>query len=476
MAKYNIHNLLTDGAKRFKGHGFIFERNGSDFKGTSFDCFAKDVRNFAEVLLAHGLYGKNIILFGGNSYNYMVADIAVMGYVGVSCTISKEWSPKDLINAAEHLNAGAVIYSQLKEEQIAVLKEKHPDLLYIVMEDILSMNTDISEPTEPLGSDVCCKIIFSSGTTGVPKAVMLSQNNMFASWENLNKRADFTPEDRDYLFLPLSHTYGGICNFLYALISGMSLYICSDTKLIMEELQMVKPTIFSAVPLIYEKLYAACVSGNIHPTAALGGNIRCLFSGGAHLRREIREFLKGAEIDLLVAYGLTETSSLVSCEYSDPTDLDSVGAILEHMDVSIIQPDDNGIGEIAVRGDNVFKGYYKNPSATSKAIDCNGFFHTGDLGRVDNGKLYLIGRKRKMILFSNGENVFPDEIESLFTDHPQINHAKVYERGGKIFASVYTAADCDITDMICNINKQLPKYAQIQEYEVISDNIETRMK
>ncbi|MBE6861882.1 MAG: long-chain fatty acid--CoA ligase [Ruminococcus sp.] len=476
MGKYSIHEILSEGTQKFKGHEYIFERNGNTFEGVTYDRFAVDVQRTASALISMGLLGQNIIIIGGNSYNYTVADTAVMGYVGVSCTLSKEWSALDIINAAELLDAGAVIYSRQNEASINALREKFPKLTYIVLEELLQLKNESTSPLIPTDSCECCKIIFSSGTTGMPKAVMLSQDNMFANYENLCRRTPFTPQDKDYLFLPLSHTYGGICNFLYSLISGMSIYLCSDTKLILEELQMVKPTVFCAVPLIFEKLYYACTEGNIPPSAALGGNIRYLFCGGAYFRPEIRRYLKNAGLNLLEAYGLTETSSLISCEYTEPNDFESAGIIMENIEVRIDSPDENGTGEILVRGDNVFSGYFLNEAATVNAFDSEGFFRTGDLGFIKDGRLYLKGRKRRMILLSNGENVFPDEIEGLFTDYPQISRVKIFERDRRIHASFYAVSEVSCESIIDEVNEKLPKYARIQTYDIIADSIDTRLK
>lgn len=475
MGKYNIHRILEDGIKKFSEKDFIFERNGNSFLPKSYERFAKDVRGIARALIGMGLKGKNLLMYGCNSYNYMAADAAIMAYVGKSCTISKEWAQHDLLNAARQLNAAALIYSSDKRECAESLKQQLPQLILIQLDSICNIAVDGDTPI-PAADDECCKIIYSSGTTGMPKAVMLSQDNMFANYDSLIKRTPFTPQDKDYLFLPLSHTYAGICNFLYAMISGMSLYLCSDTKLIMEELQMVKPTVFCSVPLIYEKLYAACTSQQLPPAAALGGNTRFLFSGGAYMRPEIRRFLKDAGLDLHEAYGLTETSSLISCEYSDPDDTESVGAVLEGMELAIDSPDENGVGEITVRGGNVFTGYFNNDEATKRAFTEDGFFRTGDLGSIRNGKLYIVGRKRRMILTANGENVFPDEIEDRFAKYPQISKAKVYERDNYIAAAIYTTEECDTDTIIAEVNETLPKYAQIRIWDTFNDSIDARIK
>lgn len=476
MGKYNIHELLTEGEKLYSSHGYIYERSGDSFKGVTYNRFVKDVRKLASALISDGLKDENIILFGGNSYNYMVTDTAIMGYVGVSCTLSKEWSARDLTNAAKLLTPKAIIYSEQKSETVGKLKNEFPDIKYYILEEILSLKSDEDLSYEHNMGEKCVKIIFSSGTTGLPKAVMLSQDNMFANWENLKKRAPFCKDDKDYLFLPLSHTYGGICNFLYSLITGMSIYICSDTKLIMEELQIVKPTAFCSVPLIFEKMYSACVAGNISPKVLLGGNIRYLFSGGAYLKPEIRKLIKDDGISFFEAYGLTETSSLISCEYDDKNDFESVGTILENIEVRISEADENGVGEITAKGNNIFSSYYKNPEATQKAFDNDGFFHTGDLGYIIENKLYVVGRKRRMILLSNGENVYPDEIEALFSVYKNINRVKVYERGGVIFVSLYVAEKIDADAVISEVNNNLPKFSAIKGYELIEDSIEARIK
>ncbi len=475
--KYSIDTLLSEGTSRFGGQEYIFEREGSGFAGKSYSRFAQDVRRLAAALLRLDLAGKIVLLYGENSYNYMAADIAIMGYVGVSATISKEWKAADLIRAAEHLSAAAVIYSSLKAEVIEQLRAAHPQLIFICFDELSAMiNAESLRELQPNPTDVCCKIIFSSGTTGVPKAVMLSQDNMFANYDSLWKRTPFASQDRDYLFLPLSHTYGGICNFLYSLISGMSIYICSDTKLIAEELQLVKPTVFCAVPLIFEKLYAACISSEITPKAVFGGCVRYLFSGGAYLRPEIREFIKLGGVNLLEAYGLSETSSLISCEYSNSDDFTSVGDVMENIEIRIDSPDELGRGEIVVRGKNIFMGYYGNPSATKASLDGSGWFRTGDIGYLSMNRLYLVGRKRRIILLSNGENIYPDEIEALFAEYAAVGKVKVYQRDGMVCASIYAAALCDGEGIVSEVNARLPKFSRISEFEVIQDSIESRMK
>jgi long-chain acyl-CoA synthetase len=256
----------------------------------------------------------------------------------------------------------------------------------------------------------------------------------------------------------------------------MQLYLCSDTKKITEELQIVKPTVFCAVPLIYERIHAVCTEHQLSPVAALGGCVKYLFCGGAYCKPELRRYFKDAGLNLLEAYGLTETSSVISIEYPDPQDTESVGTVMENIDIRIADADENGIGEILVRGENLFAGYYANPEATAAAFDAEGFFRTGDLGRLDGRKLYLKGRKRRMLLLSNGENVYPDELEAAYAAYPQIAKVKVYVQDGQICAALYARSECDGDAVTAEVNTHLPRYAQIRKTEVIPDGIETRLK
>lgn len=191
----------------------------------------------------------------------------------------------------------------------------------------------------------------------------------------------------------------------------------------------------------------------------------------------IRKEYKNSGLNMMEAYALSETSSIFSIQYSNSPDVKSVGTIFENIDVKVINPDENGCGELAVKEDNVFLGYYGNEKATKEAFDEDGYFLTGDLGYIDeNNELYLIGRKKRMILTENGENVDPEEIERLIRQRAEISKVKVYEEGGIIKAAIYVFQDIDIKTVIESVNQTLPKYKQVKEFNLIRDSIETRLK
>jgi long-chain acyl-CoA synthetase len=166
----------------------------------------------------------------------------------------------------------------------------------------------------------------------------------------------------------------------------------------------------------------------------------------------------------------------VAVEYHNEDDFDSDGTIFENLEVKINQPDNDGIGEILVRGENITPGYYGNPELTIQAIDSDGFFHTGDLGKIVDQKIYVKGRKKRIILLSNGENIYPDDIEPLFEKYEHINKAKVYERNRQIFAIIYCDEIIDLEPIIKSVNLELPKYSRIQCFDQKLDQIGVRIK
>lgn len=494
--KYYLPEILKSALNRFGNDNYIYEKLHGSYVPHTFQEFYNDVLRVAADLQSTHRSDDIIVICSENSYEYMVADLAIMGFTGISATLSKEWSEHDLIEALKILQPKTFFYGQSNFSVIEKLRRKFPKISFIsltsLLKDCHSYKPELDwrriEVTSP------CKIVFTSGTTSTPKAVMLSQNNIFSCYDDLKRRAPLNHSDRDYLFLPLNHTYANIWNFLISLINGMEIYLCSDTKQIFAELAEVKPTVFCAVPLIYEKLYEICQTTNRKPQDLLGGNIKYLFCGGAYFRPEIRQFLKENHLNLLEAYGLTETSSMVSVEYPDSRDFTSSGILMESLFAKIDNPNKSGIGELMIKGDNIFREYYKNPEATRNAKAEDGFFRTGDLGKImklrsdgSDGvicyqtddtakyKLYLYGRKKRIILFSNGENIYPDDIEKLFDD-PNITKVKVFQKNNQIFAQIFVKSPCDGKDYIDIVNQKLPKFSQIRGHEVIVDSYDVRLK
>lgn len=475
MSKYNITDILKTGLEKFGNDDYIIELTNNGEIHHTYSEFVHDVYRFAGFLQHHHFIGKKIGIYSENCYRYMVSDAAIMGFVGTSVTFSRDWTAFELIRSIRQIGLDALIYSEHRQDVIDRLKEELPDICCLSMDETAEL-TDYPLPNAVPDTDVCAKIVFSSGTTGEPKAVMLSQDNMFENYDNLLKRAPMNHSDSCYLFLPLHHTYGAICTFLYSLISGMSLYLCHDTKRMMEEIRRVRPTVFCAVPLILERIYDYSMQNNIRPREILGGHIRYLFCGGAYLKPEIRKYFKNHDINLYEAYGLSETSSLISAEYPNRDDYESMGTVFESVRLKIDSPDADGVGEITVKGRNIFLGYCHNQEATDRAFDKDGYFHTGDLGRVKNNKLYYAGRIKRVIVLSNGENIYPDDIEARFSKYKGISRVSVFAREKKIVANIFISEECDTSGIVEEVNSTLPKYSRIHDYSVIKDIPGVRLK
>lgn len=499
MINITLHEVICDSLKKWGKKNFIYTRVENEFIPKTFDTTINDTWALAESLLSQGLAGKHILIYDENSYEWAISDLAIMGYVGVVVAANKEWTEYDLENVIKTADVDCIIYSNAKKDIIEKLKVQF-DITYISMQNdfplllkkgyqYLSVKAEKRDFIIKSTNEMC-KIIFTSGTTSQSKAVMLAGKNLFFGMDSLYKRAKISPEDKVFLFLPLSHTYAGIYNFLVCLYYGAELFLCSDNKKLLEEIQMVKPNLFCAVPLIYERIYSMLGEDLIREAQVnkneaaitqikniLGGNIKFLFCGGAKFNPDIRKFFKDIGFSIMEAYALTETASSLSIEYHDSRSITSVGTIFEDIEVKFNDVDENGHGEILVRGNNVALGYYNNPEETKKVFDSDGFFHTGDIGyKNDDNELFFVGRKKRVIVLNNGENIYPDEIEALLMESKGIAKAKVFEKNHQLAAIVYSDDDINAAEIIKTVNHKLPTYKQIKNFNVITDSISNRMK
>lgn len=471
-----VAEILIHNHEKWKEHQYIFEKVEGEFVPHTYGDFYEDVLRAASYLKEEGLTGKSIAIFGANSYAFMVADVAVMAFIGCSVMFAAQWTKKELLHIMKTVDVDAVLYDSSKEEVFLDFDATNSEIKLISFTKLLE-NEKKSRPTPyPVNDEVCSRIVFSSGTIGVPKAVMLSQKNMFVNLENLLKRALMTKEDSAYLFLPLSNTYGGLCNFIYSLYTGMKIYLCSDKNKIVEELLEVKPTILSTVPIFLEKIYLAKREKGISAKALLGGRTRIVFCGGAILESHLREMMAEEGITLLNAYGLSETASLISVEYPGEQEVGSVGTVFENQDVRIDEADENGVGEILVKGENIFIGYYGREDYYRSFFTEDGYFRTGDTGYLRGNKLFCTGRKKRVIIGKNARNIYPEEIEAVILEVTKAETCKVFERDEKICAAIYTNIEADAKALLTVINENLPKYCHLAECEIVRNHLDRKWK
>lgn len=451
----NIRDIIEEDLVKFNNKEYLFEKIDGKYKGIKFNEFIEKSKKLASYLINNNLKDKNILLIGNNSINFMISDMAITVYTGVCINLSKDIKEDDIDDIIKSLDVSCVIYTNEQEEKLNNINSN----VFKVNVDKLDFNKlEVIDNYKEYNNEVCSKIFFSSGTTSKPKGVKLSLKNVFAGWESLQRRTKFNIDDVIYLFLPMHHTYANIYNFYYSLLSGLSIYLSSGLSNVISELKEVNPTIFCGVPLIYEMIYKY-VGDDLKN--AFGNKIKFLYCGGAPLNEDVRDIYKKNNLELLNAYALTETASSFAISYPNNNDSLSVGSIFEDLDVKVIN-EENGIGEIVCKGDAVFLGYTID---VKDVFTEDGYFRTGDIGYIKDNKLYLTGRCKKVLLGSNGENIYVEEITSKLKElDNNINYVNVSLNDNKIEVVLYLE-DKNVTD----VDKLISKYnGLIQKKNMIS--------
>lgn len=479
MAVNELENFLRADYEKWRDIDYLHEMVDGKYVGITFGEFIEKVNYLAKYLIDNGYKDKHIGIYSPNSLAWMIADVAIMNYVGLSIGLNKDWKDDNLDYAINKCEIDLMLYSKLLEDKINAVKPKHPGVEFICIEDEFERMLDCGKSSckelfalEPVDENKPAKIVFTSGSTSFPKAVMLSIKNIYASYEALGRRIQVDENDICYLFLPLNHTYGSIFNFLYSLVFGFKIYLNGDIKNMAQEMMIVKPTIFCAVPLVCVKFVDASKAMNVPLKMILGGKIRYLFIGGSCLPYDIRQAFIDQGMNPQNAYALSETSSGFSIDYPDVTDMDSAGTLLEYVDAKVIDPDEDGIGELAIKGPNVFAGYLNDPQATERAFDKDGYFLTGDLGKIVGTMVYVKGRKDTMLVLINGENVSSKRIcDKVKEADPRIVSVKAYIRDEMLTCDIFVKSKADMEGdwqvVIDKVNEGLSKYEKIRHFSVM---------
>lgn len=479
MAINELEKFLRADYEKWRDIDYLHEMVDGKYVGITFGEFIEKVNYLATYLIDSGYKDKHVGIYSPNSLAWMIADVAIMNYVGLSIGLNKDWKDDNLDYAINKCEIDLMLYSKLLEDKINAVKPRHPGVEFICIEDEFERMLDCGKASckelfalDPVDEDKPAKIVFTSGSTSFPKAVMLSIKNIYASYEALGRRIQVDENDICYLFLPLNHTYGSIFNFLYSLVFGFKIYLNGDIKNMAQEMMMVKPTIFCAVPLVCVKFVDASKAMNVPLKMILGGKIRYLFIGGSCLPYDIRQAFIDQGMNPQNAYALSETSSGFSIDYPDVTDMDSAGTLLEYVDAKVIDPDEDGIGELAIKGPNVFAGYLNDPQATERAFDKDGYFLTGDLGKIVGTMVYVKGRKDTMLVLINGENVSSKRIcDKVKEADPRIVSVKAYIRDEMLTCDIFVKSKADMEgdwqEVIDKVNEGLSKYEKIRHFSVM---------
>lgn len=417
--------------------------------------------------------GDKVAILGRNMPNWSISYFAVTSMGAIAVPILPDFSTNEISNILNHSEAKILIVSQSHKAKIA--EDIRKQLIVIEMESIEtliapSIEVDFFGPHQ-LNEEDLAAIIYTSGTTGKSKGVMLSHKNLVFETEMVLNIQYIEPWDVFLSILPLSHTYENSLGLILPIMRGASSYYTqgalSSTSLL-EAIKKVRPTTMLTVPLIAEKIYRNQILLQINSKpilkfltkfnitrklvhylagkklkATFGGRLRFFGIGGAKLDPVVEKFLMEAKFPYAIGYGLTEASPLIAGANPQQVRLESTGPAMKGVTLKINNPDPlTGQGEIWAKGDNIMKGYYKDPAATSEVLTPDGWLKTGDLGYFDkDGWLYLRGRIKNMILSSNGENIYPEEIESLINNFKFVVESLVVEKKGKLVAMVHLNYD-----------------------------------
>ena len=518
----NMRELVADCYKKYSNKtAYSYRKNIKDKESIkiSYKQLGEDVCALGTELIARGYAGKHVAVTGKMSYNWICSYLALISAGAVIVPLDAEWEASDLASTVafaewEYLfcdremeeKANAILEQANIKEHILLNgrstdgKERLKDLIF--QGGTKYEEGDNSYFEKELDPSALAIIVFTSGTTGKGKGVMLTQKMILSDIAEGLKYIEVT--EKSIALLPLHHTFGSTINVLGHLSKGAELYLSMGTRYVLKELKAEKPTHLVLVPLYLETFYRKImanikdkgkealvanmmkVSNSLRKVGidqrrvffkdileAFGGNLQFVISGGAPISQELIDAFDAWGVTVINGYGITECSPLISVNRNKKQVKGSVGFVLGSDEVKIAEPNDNGEGEIRVKGPNVMLGYYRDEEATADVFDDEGYFRTGDFGKLDSdGALYITGRLKNLIILSNGKNVYPEEIEKVFAAVPGVQDAIVYEgqsaRGlehNAIVLEVFPDAEyCKangVEDMHAHMQKYIDEYNRI---------------
>ena len=527
---------------RFESFGksiaFKYKEN-NEIKEITYEQFVKDIKALGTALI--DMKVKRVAVIGNNSYKWCTTYLATTTAGKVIVPLDKALTDIEIGNLIKRSEADTIVYEKKYQKAIDEIIKKGCNLKNLICMDskgnkevlsydkILEKGKEILENGDKRYEDVKVDsykmsiMLFTSGTTNEPKAVMLSQNNIVSNIVAINRYVKLYKTDTLLSFLPIHHTFECTITFLYGVYSGSTVAFCEGLRYIQQNLKDFKVSVFVAVPLVLETMYkkiqkaikekgkTELVNKMIKISNKLlkvhidirkivfkeildnfGGHLRVVFYGAAPMNKDTIIGYNNLGIEQVQGYGLTETSPVISAETDKKKRPGSIGLVLDNLECRIDEPDKDGIGEITVKGPSVMLGYYNNEKATKEVLK-DGWFSTGDYGYLDDdGFLYITGRKKDVIVLRNGENVYPQEIEFLINKLPYVKESLVYQREqsktdtmlcAKIVYDVDLIKEAfgeksekeyqeEIWKQIKEINKDLPLFKHIKKIKITTEELE----
>ena len=499
---------------------YRIKHNDKEAICVSYESLRDKVRGLGSEIIARGIDGKKIILIGKHTFEWILTYYATLATGSVLVPLDRDWSAEDLLETVRVAEGDYIFCDADIREKGEFIAENlglaKPVILNGEGEETLSAWVSLGEEkfkedSAPYyGKDIdvnaLALLVFTSGTTGQGKGVMLSQKNFMSDLADVIQFIDFSVKCMNVL--PPHHTYGSSVSIFGQNSIGCDVYISSGVKYIVKELQEHKPGHLVAVPLYVETFYRKILAGieskgkfasgfiktlmkinrNAHKIglkpfdgffrkkilATFGGELNMIISGGAPLNQEMADLFDSIGVTVLNGYGITECAPIIAVNHNKYITPKSVGPVLPIDTVIIDDPNEDGEGEILVKGPNVMLGYFKNDEANAEVFTEDGFFRTGDYGKIkidkDGNKiLFITGRLKNLIILSNGKNVYPEEIEDALSATPGIVDIVVYEgksrRGlehNAIVAEIYPDKTYFEGNGITDVNAYFQKY--VDEY------------
>ncbi len=535
----DIRHLVYSSAEKYGEKDlYIYTRNKERLTYKYNDL--KNNMNYLGTAFAKlGIMGGTVAVIGDSHPMYFTTYYATVNGNGIIIPLDKELADEEIVNFLNLANADAVVYTESFNNRLAKNADKLPNVKYFIpiyldtekevtdrtrgMDELLSLGKEALEGGDTTYTDVeidmekCCAIIFTSGTTGTSKGVMLCQRNLVTATNSSCTTMSFMTCHESLLsVLPPNHTYEMTCGHLAATNKGMTSYLNESLKYVTRNLTAFKPTVMALVPLFVETFHKR-IWDNIKSKglekkvrfgmkfanfcsffgidirkklfgeilAAFGGNLKYLVCGGAPIDKEIIKDFRAFGVRVLEGYGITECSPLVAVNIGGHERFGSVGWPVDGCQVKI-EPEEGQsrgkyeVGEILVKGDNVMLGYYNNPEATAEVFTEDGWFRTGDYGYIDEDNyIFITGRKKNIIILSNGKNIYPEEIESYLAHIDIIKECVVVGQensAGEVVITAIVYPDPDKNEGLSNdeilakikeevniVNRKLPVFKQVHE-------------
>jgi long-chain acyl-CoA synthetase len=521
----DIRELVRSAREKFGDKvAFKYKKDGEIIKKTYID-FENDVNCLGTALNALGLKDEKVAVISENRYEWGVAYLSVLNGLGIGVPFDKYLPKVEIENLTVRSKIKAIFYSeQFLEMMQSIAKENEYIKYYICLDDIKVeqegfytineliqdghkriQNGDNNYINLPIDREKMSILLFTSGTTTMSKGVMLSHKNIVSNISSIESLIKIEDNDVHLSLLPLHHTFENTIGFLFMLYSGVCIAYCEGIKHIAQNLSEFGVTILVAVPAIYEAMYDKVQEGikkagkekavkilskiseallkikiDIRKTVfksireKVGPYLRLMASGAAPIDKEIIKLYESLGITFLQGFGLTETSPLVCATSPIKNMYGTVGYPVKGVELSIDSPDENGIGELIVKGNNVMIGYYEAREETLEAFTSDGWFKTGDLAKFSKDDVLTItGRVKSMIVFTNGKKAFPEEYETLLNTTEGIKESFVWGNKAddgdiQICAKIVLDEDQDVESAIEKIDKEIKKINEnIPKYKII---------